>query len=134
MRSTRALVLGLFLVSFSAGRAPVGAREGALSVEVRRGLSQRMQGHGQDMTQLLWSVVLLEHRDTRNLARGIRQMDRVPADAPNVPRDFLEMQDNLLQAAAVLAHAPDRGNADEVAQAFGALMRSCVACHSRYLP
>jgi hypothetical protein len=134
MRPRWVLVLGFVAVCLAADGTPAGAQRESLPPELRRGLSQRMAGHGRDMEQLVWSVVLLQHRDARELARGISRMERVSEDTPHVPSSFVVLQDAMLQAASALAHAAERGQEEDTARAFGVLMRSCVACHSQYLP
>jgi hypothetical protein len=102
---------------------------------------QRMQGHGADMTMLLWSLLFLDYEGTTELSRSIVEPPRLarPIDDSTlnaqIPSEFFALQDQLIVRAehlAELAAAPSRDVA-AIARAYGQLTETCVRCHSTFL-
>jgi hypothetical protein len=100
-----------------------------------------MARHGETMSNLVRSVVLLDRPIIRILATRIADEEviaRVGSGReqrrPPVPRDVLLAQDELSGSARQLAAAAVEGGDDKIlAERFAAVTKTCVTCHSAYL-
>lgn len=108
--------------------------------DTRAEVKTRMARHGEVMSNLVRSVVLLDRPTIRVLATRIAD-EEIMARAgsgreqpPQLPPDFFTAQEELTANARQLAAAAVQGGDDKIlAERFGAVTRSCVACHSAYL-
>ena len=136
-RTIAAVALGSVLAGFLGGALFVSVAraqdDAVLPENVRKALRPRMAGHGDEMEELIWSVLLLERRETKRLAQGISGAERVPARTAGVPERFYRFQENLVDDARQLMHAAERKDDVQVARSFGQVMQTCVACHSEFL-
>jgi hypothetical protein len=105
-------------------------------------LAQRMETHGDQMTELVWTVLFLEHQGTRDIADAIAGEPRIARPnaqtdpdelSARLPAKFFDLQDTLHDRALALAAAAKSGKDDEIAKAYGRLSETCVACHATYL-
>jgi cytochrome c5 len=112
-----------------------------LSQQTRSEIKSRMTRHGETMSNLVRSVVLLDRRTIRVLAGRIADEEVIArTDAagekkrPLLPSAFFAAQDELSAGARQLAIAAKDGADDKlVAERFAAVARTCVTCHSAYL-
>jgi hypothetical protein len=113
-----------------------------LTPELQAEVKARMARHGEVMSNLVRSVILLDRKNTRVLATRIADEEviaRVGSEGaskrpPPLPRDFFAAQDELSQSARQLAGAAMAGGDDKIlAERFAAVTRTCVTCHSAYL-
>lgn len=112
-----------------------------LPPEARNLLSARMERHGEDMTFLLPSVVLLSYRWAEGLTERIAAEPRLArpgvgdADSLNarLPTRFFELQDEVRARAQEVSAAAKARDDARMAKAFGELTQTCVACHALYL-
>lgn len=130
--------------------APPGTSEGRrmpapeyLPEAARAALWERMQGHGNDMTLLLWAVLFLDYENAGRIAGTIVSEPKLARpvspedDTLNnlLPDNFFKLQDELDKKArkmVELAAKPERDPA-EFAHAYGDLAETCVRCHAVYL-
>jgi hypothetical protein len=111
-----------------------------LSPAVRSLLHDRMARHGNTMTDLVQSVILLDYDKAARLAREIAEEPRLARpltkDASELnaqlPDRFFELQDALHTRASHLAEIARTRNGAELAPAFGQLAETCVSCHRVY--
>lgn len=104
-------------------------------------LAERMLNHGSDMSDLLWATLFLDDASVADIATHIVQTPRfarpTTQDATELnallPAEFFDLQDQLVQRAEALAEAAKRQDANEMAEAYGELTKTCVRCHSVYL-
>ena len=104
-------------------------------------LKQRMERHGRDMGDLMWAVLLLDYDTTQKLARQVSTEPLLArplsGDASELnallPERFFTLQDELKTHAAALARVAPRHDPEAMAEAYGRLARTCVACHQVYL-
>ncbi|MBK8014390.1 MAG: hypothetical protein IPK13_23960 [Deltaproteobacteria bacterium] len=100
-----------------------------------------MQRHGDEMSELLWAVVFLDHEAVLELADA---MDREPRLARPLSEDatelnirlppvFFVLQDELFRHTQALAAAAQRHDDSAIAGAYADLARTCVLCHGVYL-
>jgi hypothetical protein len=109
--------------------------------DTRPEMRARMARHGETMSNLVRSVVLLDRPIIRILATRIADEEviaRVGSGReqrrPPVPRDVLLAQDELSGSARQLAAAAVEGGDDKIlAERFAAVTKTCVTCHSAYL-
>jgi hypothetical protein len=100
-----------------------------------------MARHGETMSNLVRSVVLLDRPAIRILAVRIADEEVIagggaPPDPkrPLLPREFFAAQQELSTSARQLAVAAKEGGDDKVvAERFAAVTKTCVTCHSAYL-
>jgi hypothetical protein len=112
-----------------------------VSQQTRSEIKARMARHGETMSNLVRSVVLLDRRTIRVLAGRIADEEIIArTDAkgekkrPLLPPAFFAAQDELSASARQLAIAAKDGGDDKlVAERFAAVTRTCVTCHSAYL-
>ena len=113
-----------------------------LTSETKAELDSRMGQHGETMSNLLRSVVLLDRPRIRVLAGRIADEEviaRTSASMPErkplaLPKEFSAEQTKLSVAARELAVAANDGVDDRgLAERFAAVTSTCVTCHSVYL-
>lgn len=102
-----------------------------------------MRLHGDDMSDLMWSVLFLDHESTHAIAEDIARTPRIarPLEGEQDMNDlnhvlspaFFEIQDELVEHSKALAAAASEKDRVKVADEFGDLMKTCVRCHSTYL-
>jgi hypothetical protein len=115
--------------------------EPPLSATARALIHQKMMQHSKQMTELVWAVVLLNHRETARLATAIANEPRLARPSTNdatelnasLPPLFFELQDRLHDRAQQLAHAARTWDATAVAHSYGQVAETCVTCHEVYL-
>jgi cytochrome c556 len=141
--ATIALAAGLF-AALQARAAPVRghlAEPQYLPEAARALLHTRMQHHGESMTELLSTVVLLDYEGTQRSAREIVEEPRLARpttmDATQLnsrlPERFFALQDQLHMRAAQLEATATAHDPARLASAYGQLAETCVACHAVYL-
>lgn len=128
-----------------ASNAPTGRRkllrEGSLSPVARQLIRSKMRQHGEQMENLFWSALMLDHESARLLADWIVELPRVsrPTGATDdtlnasFPPPFFTFQDEMYRLAARVRDAASRERDDELARDFSALARTCIDCHALYL-
>lgn len=112
-----------------------------LPAEARNLLKARMERHGEDMTFLLPSVVLLSYRWAEGLTERIAAEPRLArpgagdADSLNarLPERFFQLQDEVRAKAQAVSEAARARDDARLARTFGELTQTCVACHALYL-
>jgi len=110
--------------------------------DTRAELSSRMGRHGETMSSLVRSVVLLDRARVRVLASRIAEEEIIAKTIGGaggrrplaLPREFSVEQGRLVAAARELAVAAAEGSEDRVlAERFAAVTSTCVSCHSIYV-
>ena len=92
----------------------------------------------------MWSIIFLDVDGSAEFARTIKDQPWLerPADPAAVPEDervpeaIFAYQDEIMRQAdalAAMADGSNKHNASGLADAFGAVARTCVACHATYL-
>lgn len=112
-----------------------------ISPTARALIRQRMASHSKQMTQLVWAVVFLDYRESAQLAKVIANEPRFARPTSNdaselnaaLPMRFFELQDQLRARALRLEIDARNHDASAMAESYGALAESCVACHDAYL-
>jgi hypothetical protein len=162
MSAARALVVAALLCSGCSGNAPqteptsasdaapnaltpppadFGSVESLLPPPIRASLRPRMQRHGADLNALNHHVVVGDYGGTAAIARRIAEEPMIarPVGAEDatilnnaLPEAFFTHQERLRARATVLADAASGGERADVAQAFGRLGETCVACHESF--
>jgi hypothetical protein len=114
---------------------------GYLPAAARALLGERMEQHAEGITDLITSVVLLDHEAAADVARDIADGPRIARPLPgqsdalnaSLPKRFFDLQDELHERARAVATAAAARDDRKLAQSFAALTQTCVACHSAYL-
>jgi len=110
--------------------------------DTRAELSSRMGRHGETMSSLVRSVVLLDRGRVRVLAGRIAEEEIIAKTIGGaggrkplaLPREFAAEQARLVTTARELAIAAAEGSEDRVlAERFAAVTSTCVSCHSIYV-
>ena len=104
-------------------------------------ISDRMQHHGQAMSDIVWSVLFLDFEAAADIADEIAQEPKLArpvrreANELNslLPDQFFDLQDELAVRAEQLATAARAEEPEAISEALGALSSTCVRCHSAYL-
>jgi hypothetical protein len=113
-----------------------------VTFETRAELDARMRQHGETMSNLIRSVVLLDRPTVRALATRIAEQELISRSSKamrqlpplSLPQEFFVQQTALSGAARELAAAAVDGGDDQVlADRFAALTGTCITCHSVYL-
>jgi hypothetical protein len=107
----------------------------------REYLHRRMERHGRDMQELMFSVVLLTREVARDAATRIATEPRMAKpeqsdeDSLNraLPPRFFVLQDELRDRAQKVADAAKTGTDQQIGAAFAKLTETCISCHSVYL-
>ena len=144
MKRSSLLFLILSVVCLGAGDAQHNRKLHApahLPKAARGLLTERMMNHGDDMSDLMWATLFLDDQSVRDIADDIRTTPRfarpLSRDATELnsllPREFFALQDQLVERATELAEAAERRDAEAMAASYGALMQTCVRCHSVYM-
>jgi hypothetical protein len=107
----------------------------------RKLLRERMMRHGDQMSQLVIAVTLLQRERVRSIANDIAAEPRLVRPMPGeedalnaaLPNQLFVYQDELRLRTQALAAAAERPNDPALAQAFGRVTETCVSCHSSFL-
>lgn len=140
------MLLCLAVSVHNASARPTGAQRHLPAPEhlpsaARSVLKKRMERHGRDMGELMWAVLLLDYDTTQKLAQEVATEPLLArplrGDASELnsllPERFFTLQDELKTHAAALARVAPRHEPEAMAEAYGRLARTCVACHQVYL-
>lgn len=127
-------------VAEPAAKRELAARS-ELPMVIRETLSASMERHGEELSYLLVSVVLLDYDGVEQLAQLIADEPKLGRPNPEetgtlnamLPPAFFAHQDQLTERARTLALAAREKDDAKLVEAFGALAETCVACHSTYL-
>jgi len=102
-----------------------------------------MLQHGSQMNALLLDVVLLDRDAAARIAGALYDEPPIErgfsrgftgASAPEeLPARFFALQAQLHEKARALVVAAASNSADEMAERFASLTRTCVLCHEAYL-
>lgn len=139
-----ALLLSIFALTALGAGAPQQRKLPAPAhlPEAARGLlTERMMNHGEDMSDLMWATLFLDDQSVADIAEHIRTMPRfarpLTGDATELnsllPAEFFSLQDQLVERASELAESARHKDAEAMAASYGALMQTCVRCHSVYM-
>ena len=107
--------------------------------DTRTEIKARMARHGETMSGLVRSVVLLDRPTVRILATRVADEEVIARAGngqkrPPLPQDVFAAQEELSTSARQLAAAAIEGGDDKIlAERFAAVTRTCIACHSAYL-
>ena len=112
-----------------------------LSVTARSLLHRQMRDHGSNLTWLSRAAVTFDFAAVAPLASEIAATALLarPLDDDasllnaELPERYFQLQDALRAAAARLGAAATSADAVGVGDAYAALAKTCVACHSVYL-
>lgn len=115
-----------------------------LPAQAREKIRKTMRAHGDDMTVLMWSIIFLDTEGAGEFARVIKDQPWLerPADPNTIPNDervpeaIYLLQEQLIDRAnnlAALAQGMDKQQSAKLADAFGQVAQTCVACHAAYL-
>ncbi|MEY4514328.1 MAG: hypothetical protein RLZZ450_6450 [Pseudomonadota bacterium] len=104
-------------------------------------LRARMVRHGGDMTALMIHVLLLDYEVAAILSSDLAREPKLGRPRPDekgtlnalLPAKFFVHQDELAASATALAQAARARDDQKLVEAFGAVAKSCVGCHSSYL-
>ena len=121
-----------------ASRLPVPEH---VTSETQAELHARMARHGETMTNLIRSVVLLDRPTIEALAIRIADEEIIARANKaaqerrrlNLPPEFFTEQTVLSGAARALAAAAEESDDVTLAERFGDLTGTCIRCHSVYL-
>jgi len=113
-----------------------------LSPIARALLKERMAAHAQGMSELVSAILLPEYPQiaerSDRLAADVSLSRPLSNDATElnaaIPERFFVRQDDMRDAARVLAAAARSANPSKVANAYGRLAETCVRCHADYRP
>ena len=118
-------------------RMPVPAH---IPADVRTALRARMQQHGAQMTELLMALVVIDHDRAARVAGAL--YDQTPGLVPGpsgdrvtqfLPAQFFALQTQLKDQARDVVVAAAERNPQQLTERFGAMTKTCVACHQAYL-
>lgn len=104
-------------------------------------LRKKMERHGQDARDLMFSVTLLQYDVAKAAAQRISSEPRLVRpivggeDDLNalLPQRFFVLQDESRMRAQAVATAAEKKDDKALAESYGRLVETCVACHSAYL-
>jgi hypothetical protein len=105
----------------------------------RQVLRHRMDRHGDEMRELVLRVVLMDDDAAARIAGEIYDEPMlarpIGGDELNglLPDRFFVLQDELKARSRHLVEALARKDRPAIGEQFGALAKSCVACHEAYL-
>src|SRR5687767_7086340 len=154
MPNRRASTLAAMCLAVVACRTPEAAMQRAqveqteprprrISAAAREVVWQRMQGHGADMTMLLWALLFLDYDGALEISQSIVEGPRMARPQPGddttlnaqIPAEFFDLQDQLAVRAKRLAQVASAREHDPgaLARAYGELAETCVRCHSTFL-
>lgn len=109
--------------------------------QARSLLRKKMERHGQDAKDLVFGVTLLQYDIAQAAARRIASEPRFVRpivggeDDLNalLPERFFVLQDESRTRAQAVATAAEKKDDKALAESYGRLVETCVACHSAYL-
>jgi hypothetical protein len=110
-----------------------------LSPTVRAVIHSKMNRHGEQLTQLVSRVVVLDYDGTARAAGAIFDEPTlarpIAGDELNaaLPERFFQYQDALRAGAKELVTTAARRDGARLAESFGSLMTTCLRCHDLYL-
>lgn len=115
-------------------------RPAYLPTAVRGLLAERMHRHRDAVGKLTKAALALDYAATAQYADTIasepllaRPLSDDATEINNqLPAEFFTLQDELARAAKALGAAARDRRSDGVASEFGAMMKTCVACHQVY--
>lgn len=102
-------------------------------------IKSKMGRHGEQMRALVSRAVVLDYDGTARVAGEIFDepaLSRpIGGDELNglLPARFFDLQDAMRAQARMMVDAAARRDSKRVAEAFGALAKSCIGCHDAYL-
>ncbi|HYI02031.1 hypothetical protein [Hyalangium sp.] len=104
-------------------------------------LRKKMERHGEDARDLMFGVTLLQYDAAKAAAQRISSEPRLVRpivggeDDLNtlLPERFFVLQDEARNRAQAVATAADKKDDKALAESYGRLVETCVACHSAYL-
>jgi cytochrome c553 len=113
-----------------------------LSELARQLLRRRMERHGRDLNQLASAVVLLKRDVVAANAQAIVSEPRIVRPLPDardelnsaLPERFFVLQDELRERAKALADTTRAADDKALAESYGRMITTCVACHALFLP
>jgi hypothetical protein len=112
-----------------------------LPEQARSLLRQKMERHGQDARDLMYGVTLLQYDVARAAAKHISAEPRIIRPLPGgeadlnalLPERFFVLQDEARLRARAVSEAAEKRDDKALAESYGRLVETCVACHSTYL-
>ena len=112
-----------------------------LSDTARALLRKKMDRHGVDARELMYGVTLLRYDLARAAAQRIASEPRLARPEPGseddlntaLPKNFFVFQDEARMRAQVVVTAAEKRSDKMLAESYGLLVQTCVACHSVYL-
>jgi hypothetical protein len=104
-------------------------------------LRKKMERHGQDARELMFGVMLLQYDVARSAAQRISSEPRLVRPIAGgeddlnalLPQRFFVLQDEARTRAQAVATAAEKKDDKALADSYGRLVETCVACHSAYL-
>jgi hypothetical protein len=104
-------------------------------------LRKKMERHGQDARELMFSVTLLQYDVAKGAAQRIASEPRFVRPIAGgeddlnalLPERFFVLQDESRTHAQAVAMAAEKKDDKALAESYGRLVQTCVACHSAYL-
>ncbi|WP_224240249.1 cytochrome c [Hyalangium gracile] len=123
------------------GKMPGLATPDYIPEAARPILRKKMERHGQDARDLMFSVTLLQYDMAKAAAQRIASEPRLVRpivggeDDLNalLPERFFVLQDEARTRAQTLSIAAEKKDDKALAESYGRLVETCVACHSAYL-
>ncbi|MDC0710020.1 hypothetical protein POL68_16210 [Stigmatella sp. ncwal1] len=120
---------------------PSLAKPDYLPEQARGLLRQKMERHGQDARDLMFGVTLLQYDIARAAAQRISSEPRLVRPLPGgegelnslLPERFFLLQDEARLRARAVSEAAEKRDDKALAEGYGRLVETCVACHSAYL-
>lgn len=113
---------------------------GDISEDSRSYLTKRMRNHGNQATDLLNAVILMDMVTTKRIARQIAKPESV--SAMNLPREkalhlefpetFFDMEEAMRKQALRLYAEATLATPDTVLREYSGLLLTCVGCHSLF--
>jgi hypothetical protein len=111
-----------------------------LSDAARALLHKKMGRHGLDARDLMYGVTLLRYDVARAAAQRIASEPRLVRPEPGseddqnnvLPERFYLLQGEVRMRAQAIVTAADQRNDKLLAENYGLLVQTCVACHSAY--
>ncbi len=104
-------------------------------------LRKKMERHGQDARDLMFGVTLLQYDVAEAAAHRIASEPRFVRPIAGgeddlnalLPERFFVLQDESRNRAQAVAMAAEKKDDKALAESYGRLVETCVACHSAYL-
>ncbi|MFL5348419.1 MAG: hypothetical protein ACJ8AT_26785 [Hyalangium sp.] len=104
-------------------------------------LRKKMERHGQDARELMFGVTLLQYDIAKAAAQRIASEPRFVRPIAGgeddlnalLPERFFVLQDESRTRAQAVATAAEKKDDKALAESYGRLVETCVACHSAYL-